>query len=411
MNIKYTAAIILTSLSIFNLNGQAIYKPAFNSETIVSADKYLKAYHSKREHVDNIVKVVYFHAADQKPLNNWQERLTVTLEDVSKFYKEEFAKFGIQSEGIPFEKQHDGQFVFHVIQGSLLSKEYNIRSGNKIQNEIYNKSNHQIDFLKDHVLIINGLCDKREDGCYFFHAPYYGTGNSVYGVRYVADCELLDSRLLSDTTQRMTFTEMFVTGKKCTVAEFNSWYIGGIAHEMGHLFGLPHDFGNPLDLGLSTLSLMGQYGSRRYREYLWNSQKSSVFTSAGILQLLNHPVFAQTKKLQNTDLLDFKLYDFKFLRNSKGIVVKMNYKAKMPPYGVVALLRPTVWSEYFNRSFSTFCTEKDSLSIGIGFLTNTKYFLQLKFLFPDGSVVNSSKVFTVDNKGDAKELPSNKRHV
>jgi len=70
MKLKYPATILLTTLFIVRLNGQTIHKPVLNSETILSADKYLKAYNLESEHVDNIVKVVYFHAADQEPLNN-----------------------------------------------------------------------------------------------------------------------------------------------------------------------------------------------------------------------------------------------------------------------------------------------------------------------------------------------------
>ena len=48
--------------------------------------------------------------------------------------------------------------------------------------------------MTDFVLVIGGLCKKRDDGSYFFHSPYYGdTGsNNLRGLCYAADCERLD---------------------------------------------------------------------------------------------------------------------------------------------------------------------------------------------------------------------------
>lgn len=372
-----------------------------NSDKILRADKLLKKYNVGQVHSKNVVKVVYFHANDREPLPNWHARLTRTLDDVSRFYQEEFEKHGITIDGIPFEN-NDGKLVFHLIKGSFPSKDYTKDSGMKIQYEIYNKSNKQIDFSKDHVLIINGLCDKRTDGTYVFHSPYYGTGSSISGVCHVADCELLDSKLLTDTTHKMAFSEMAVKYKVCSVAEFNSWYIGGIAHEMGHLFGLPHDFGHPDELDSTTISLMGEYGSRHFRDYLWGGKVSSVFSTASILQLMSHPVFTQLSKPKST-ATEFDMTDISFSGNSTDLVLKLDNKSNVLPYGVVALIRPTFMSEYYNRSFSKVITQNDSVSIEIGSLVNKDYVLRLIYLFPNGNVVNYNKAFTINENGVAIE--------
>ena len=368
---------------------------------VLKINKLLKRYNADQGHSNNIVKVVYFHANNQDPLPNWRERLTRTLDDVSRFYQEEFDKYGISNKGIPFEKKY-GKYVFHLIRGSLPSKDYSKDSGLKIQNEIYNKTNNQIDFSKDHVLIINGLCDKRTDGTYVFHSPYHGTGNAISGVCHVADCELLDSKLLTNTTQKMAFSEMAVAYKVCAVAEFNSWYIGGIAHEMGHMFGLPHDFGNPAELDSTNISLMGEYGSRHFRDYLWGGKISSVFSTASVLQLMSHPVFTQLSKPKSAATA-FNMPDVEFRGNSSDLTLKIDGKTNVQPYGVVVLIRPTFLSEYYNRSFYKVITANDSISIEIGRLVNKDYALRLIYLFPNGNVVNCDKSFTIDNNGIAVE--------
>jgi hypothetical protein len=250
-------------------------------------------------------------------------------------------------------------------------------------------------------LVINGLCYKREDSTYVFHSPYYGTGSYKNGICYVADCELLDSKFLNDTIKKMAFSEMFVTRKECLVAEFNSWYIGGIAHEMGHSFGLPHDFGNPDELDKSHISLMGRFGSRHYKDYLWKENISSVFSSASILQLISHPIFNRSNNSKDINS-DFNLKNLKFSKCEKGIILNTNFQSKVSPYGVVALIRPTSKSEYYNRSFINVISGVDSAEIEFGNLSRGSYQLQLLYLFPRGNVSWFNKRVVIDSNGNAK---------
>ena len=371
-----------------------------NKELIMKAHQLIKEYNSGGKPTGKVVKVVYFHGSDQEPLPDFRERLTRTLKDISDYYKEELSKYGIATEGIPFEN-NNGNIVFHLVSGDSISRNYNKDSGLKIQNEIYRKTKGQIELSKDHVLVINGLCYKKEDGTYVFHSPYYGTGSYKNGICYVADCELLDSKFLNDTVQRMAFSEMFVKRKECLVAEFNSWYIGGIAHEMGHFFGLPHDFGNPAELDKSHISLMGQFGSRHYKDYLWNGDISSVFSSASILQMMSHPLFTRSNQSKDVDC-DFNLKKLEFGKNEKGIELNTNFKSMLPPYGVVALIRPTAMSEYFNRSFINVIPGADSAEIEFGDLPRGNYQLQLLYLFPSGQVSVYNKLVEIDSNRIAK---------
>jgi hypothetical protein len=167
---------------------------------------------------------------------------------------------------------------------------------------------------------------------------------------------------------------------------------------MGHIFGLPHDFGHPSELDSTTISLMGEYGSRHFRDYLWGGKESSVFSTASILQLMSHPLFAQLNK-PKFSANKFNISNLRFSRNSSGLVLKLDMKADVIPYGVIVLVRPTYISEYYNRSFSKVITQNDSLNINIGLLANTNYALRLLFVFPNGNVVNYYKSFSIDANG------------
>lgn len=345
--------------------------------------------------VHKVVKVVYFHGNDQEPLPQWRERLNRTLNDVSDYYKEEFSKFGVAIEGIPFERS-GGELVIHVVEGDLHTQSYDMTSGPRIQQEISGKAGGGIDFSKDHVLVINGLCSKQPDGLYVFNSPYFGTGSMTNGVCQVADCELLDSKFLNDGTQRMKFSEMAIQNKECSVGEFNSWYVGGIAHEMGHLFGLPHDYGHPTEFDPSSLSLMGMYGSRHYREYLWGGTTSSYFSMASIFQLISHPIFAPTSKSEIIDRANH-LSSLKTEKQTGGPVLKVNIGTGERPYGVVALIRTPLESEYFNRSYFNIVSAVDIVQIELGQLAKGNYYLQLVYLFPNGDVQWQNKMVKLDD--------------
>ena len=373
-----------------------------NKDLLKRAHQLIKEYNTGVTPANNVVKVVYFHTRNQKPLFNWRERLTRTLNDVSDFYKEEFYKYGVDIEGIPFEKS-EGNIVFHVVEGDSILQNYDIRSGQRIQSEIYNKTKGQIDFSKDHVLIINGLSYQREDGVYVFNSPYHGMGSFSNGVCQVADCELLDSKSLKDSTQRMVFSEMMIKRKECSVAEFNSWYVGGIAHEMGHIFGLPHDYGHPTEFESSGISLMGQYGSRHYREYLWGGKISSFFSAASILQLISHPIFAKSSKSNNIRK-NLNLPGLEIENKSNTIILKTNVGFEERPYGVVALIRPSFQSEYFNRSFYNIVSAEDNVYIKTGKFSKGNYNLLLLYLFPNGTVRGLNKMINVDTSEHATLL-------
>ncbi len=170
---------------------------------------------------------------------------------------------------------------------------------------------------------------------------------------------------------------------------------------MGHIFGLPHDFGNPQELNGSALSLMGQYGSRHFRDYLWGGEKSSAFSSAGIMQMLSHPLFTQSARIVNTKPKS-SLSAIILGKNNNGIILKALIKSDELPYGITTLMRPTNLSEYFNRSSSDLITGKDSLSVDLGRWAEGKYKLQLLLLYRNGSVVRLNRLVAIDNKGSAE---------
>lgn len=368
-------------------------------DAIIASEQVVKTYHAGTEPSRKAVKVVYFHGRGAQPLPNWEDRLNRTLDDVSKYYQEGFSRYGIRSNGVPFKRSGD-KYDIVVVEGDFRSTDYDINSGERIRNEISKGAAGKIDFSADHVLVFTGFSYKRADSTYVFHSPYWGTGSSRNGICFVADCELLDSKLLTDKVQRMKFSEQAIAFKECGVAEFNSWYIGGIAHEMGHMFGLPHDNGNPSELAPSEISLMGQYGSRHFRGYLWGDKQSSVISAAGIMQLISHPVFTQSARALN-DAPAAGNDDLHFVNNDKGVSVKTNISPLTLPYACYTLLRTVDITEYFNRSSIHLIGPANELNMQLGKLPGGMYVIGVVLIYPNGTIMTGQQLFFVDSHGVA----------
>lgn len=373
-----------------------------SKDAILAAEPIIKTFHAGAEPAGKVVKVVYFHGKDLPPLPHWQERLKRTLDDVSTFYKEAFNKYGIRSNGVPFQRSGN-EYDIIVVEGDLPSKNYNTDAGGSIRDEISKKAVGKIDFTKDHVLVITALWYKREDSAYVFHSPYWGSGWSQRGLCFAVDCDVLDAKLLTDSLHRMKISEQAVALKEFSYAEFNSWYIGGIAHEMGHMFGLPHDFGNPSELAADEISLMGQFGSRHFRDYLWHGKQSSTISAAGILQLISHPVFTQSVRAVD-DMPEPVNVPLQFVNNEKGVLIKSMISTKNRPYACYTLLRTADIIEYFNKSAIQPIGPGDALNIQLGKLPGGLYQIAIFLLFPNGATRSTETFFKVGSDGIA-EIP------
>src|SRR6185503_4894059 len=156
-----------------------------------------------------------------------------TMLDVSAFYRDGMQRFGLESAGLPMAREN-GKLLFHIVRGQKPASAYHHESGGETAAEIQRALKGNVDLNRDHVLVMYGLCRKEPDGRYVFDAPYYGNGMSRNGLAHAADCELLDPVQLTNKQQRIVYTEHYYPRKEQSVAQFNSMYLGGIAHELGH---------------------------------------------------------------------------------------------------------------------------------------------------------------------------------
>jgi hypothetical protein len=261
-----------------------------------AANARIRSFHEGSKPNGAVLRLVYFHAADREPLADYAARADRILTDISAFYRDGMEqRFGVKTDGLPLE-HNEGKLVIHMVRGRHPAEHYQHESGDETWGEIRKALAGKFDAEREHVLVLYGLCERAEDGRYIFTAPYYGAGWSDQrrGLCHAADCELLDPLLLTAKDKPFVFTEHYYPRREMSVATFNSWYLGGIAHELGHGLGFPHDNGGPGEMP-KGVALMGG-GNLHYREELWGGQNASYLSLATALRFAAHPLVTQSDK-------------------------------------------------------------------------------------------------------------------
>ena len=311
---------------------------------------------------------------------------------LSAFFIDGFTRLGIDSAGLPLERKN-GKLVIHLVHGSLPAKSYSYDSGNVTKEEIRRALNGTIDFDREFLLVFYGLCHKEADSPFVFNAPYYGNGSQRAGICHAADCELLDPLLLTDTKNRIVFTEHYYPRREESVAGFNSMYLGGVAHELGHGLGLPHDNGGNSEKKFGV-SLMG-LGNLTYRRELWGGGTSSYFGRASILLLASHPLFTRSDRGRWDDTKS-EFQSLQFSTTNQAIRVQGVVTGAIPPYAVIAYLwTSNSKSDHYARTFP--CVVKEgAFDFIIDSLPADNWHLRLARLHANGSVSSQHFDFRSD---------------
>jgi NPCBM/NEW2 domain len=332
---------------------------------IRSALPSIQAFHREEAKSGALLRVVYFHPADREPLPGYAERLDRAMADVSAFYRDGLRRFGYKSDGIPYEKKN-GRLHLHVVRGKKPASGYSYASGDEIEREIQTA----LGFSRKYVLAIHALCHREADGRYVFNAPYYGYARRGQGFCHAADCELLDPALLSDPSP-MVITEHYNPRWKMTVGEFNSKYLGGIAHELGHALGLYHEKGC-IDEPASNVSLMSD-GNLHYREHLNGGKRTSYLSRTAALSLLSHPLLTGTDRERWSDP-QAEFVDLKLEADGPVLRVRGQVKADIPAYAVVAYAWTMQGDEHFARPYPVVLLEEGRFEIQLSDLMKTHAF-------------------------------------
>jgi hypothetical protein len=349
------------------------------------------------------LRLVYFHPNDADPQPKYQERITRIMLDIRAFLATEMQRNGFGRTTLPLEMDGD-QVKLHVVEGSggLQDYNYDIRYGVRIRSELVRALKGTVDFDREFVLVFCGLVEKLGALEFRFRSPYYGFGGADQrnGLCFAADCEMLDTKLFTATDRKFVYHEHSGRFER-TLAAFNSLYIGGIAHELGHGISLPHNQQKPWERQKLGTALMGS-GNYTYRTEKVG-KRGSFLTRASALRLAAHPLFSRSDRKRFTDVRS-EIGELKFASSKNQLKISGTVTGSPDIHAVIAYTDPNGGSNY---DAHTWISEvKDGrFMIDARYHRNGPHGLRLTFCHANGGTSTASIRYDVkDSVPDAEAM-------
>ena len=242
------------------------------------------------------LRVVYFHPKDRQPLKDHAKRWDGIMSDIQDFYLTEMKHLGYGEVTLSLEREN-GKLKLHEVRGNSNDDgSYTYNSGRTIGGEVFNALQAKgINHREETILIVCGL-SRTEGKKVTIYSPYYGMGaDHVSGLCFTADMDWLSiDGLRPDPTKTILQVKEHRGYEPFTLARFNTTYVGGAIHELGHGMSLPHNYATKEESKQGT-ALMGA-GNYTYRKEWRKEGKGSSLTHSSALRLLVHPLFSGTTK-------------------------------------------------------------------------------------------------------------------
>lgn len=292
-----------------------------------------------------VMRVVYWTPADRDPQPEFRPRLTRVLQHIQGFYEKEMTSWGFPGRTIQLQMEPDGLMKIYQAKGKLKNAECSEADGADGQeirrDALQALKNDGIDGDKETIVIFCNLAEWDPAARKMsHHSPYYASGDNRHGTAWQVDSPLLDPKFLEVKDQKLNDAQY----GNISLGKYNSIFIGGVCHELGHALGLPHCKECPAVRAVRGTALMGG-GNRTYGEDLRGESKGSFLSLPHALKLAAHPQFSgSVKSIETRVKAEFKAWDFKPV--SDGLHVSGTVTANLPIHALLAYADPNGGADY-----------------------------------------------------------------
>ena len=368
----------------------------------IQAMKILNAYRAKTPDLEKPapLRLVYFVAADRTPLPQYQKRLTGWFDDYQEFFRSEFARNGYQPHELNLERIPGGQIRLHLVRGQKPDSDYSYSqsSGKEICREAREALKGVVDFDKETVLIICALSKTTEDGKIKLYAPFYGLGigTPVKGTALVVDQELLAIPNLAEAERKVTIAEH--RDRTMSLGEYNTTYIGGTLHELGHALSLPHDYQTGAETSRG-IPLMGT-GNYTYRNDRHGKSPVTYLSFSEATRLIAQPIIShRTCERATIPKLEGS---FNIFPETRSLSIQATLKSRIPVYAVVTYIDKDGNDDYDARTLVTAPDDKGQVCILIPELPNGSGCIRVACCHANGAISQFCKYYK--NAGDGTPI-------
>ncbi len=338
------------------------------------------------------IRIAYFVPSDRQPIDGYLERLDRVMTEVQRFYRDGMEAAGYGPKTFRLDRDEHGRLCVDLVRGHSPMRDYGRDAAHKVREEVKGALARQgIDVDRETLVIFQVLLDWEGNKATEI-GPFVGSGSHLAGTAWVYDDQHLDPRLLSSKLPGGYY------GGPCSLGEFNSHYIGGLAHELGHAFGLPHDCQRESERAKRGLSLMGG-GNHTYGQQRRGEGPGTFLSAASAMQLACSRPFAGEQKDARTRStcrltdVDAKFKDGKLLLT--GAVV-----ARPPAFGIVALDDwAKIPADYDAVGWTCKIDDSGRFRLEVGEMRPGLSQLRLKVCHANGATSNFAFDYEVDSRG------------